>query len=73
MPHLTLYDQLGDMPILGAIVGRAGRGSEPVGREGPESSPKVSPVTRGTCGGGALCSKWILPKKKAWTPPPLTN
>ena len=22
MPHLTLYDQLGDMPILGAIVGR---------------------------------------------------
>ena len=21
MPHLTLYDQLGDMPILGAIIG----------------------------------------------------
>ena len=21
-PHLTLYDQLGDIPILGAIVGR---------------------------------------------------
>ena len=44
MPHLTLYDQLGDMPILGAIVGR---GSEPVGRRGPESSPKVSSMTRG--------------------------
>ena len=22
MPHLTLYDQLGEMPILGTIVGR---------------------------------------------------
>ena len=22
MPHLTIYDQLGDMPIMGAIVGR---------------------------------------------------
>ena len=22
MPHLTLYDLLGDMPFLGAIVGR---------------------------------------------------
>ena len=30
MPHLTLYDQLGDMPILGAIVGRPGSG-----RQGP--------------------------------------
>ena len=40
-----------------------GCGSEPVGRRCPESSPKVSPMTRGTC--GALCSKWILPKKKA--------
>ena len=35
MPHLTLYDQLGDMPILGAIVGRPGSGSELVGRQGP--------------------------------------
>ena len=42
MPHLTLYDQLGDIPILGAIVGTwAGSGSKPVGRRGPESSPKV--------------------------------
>ena len=32
MPHLTLYDQLGDMPILGVIVGWGqGGGSEPVG------------------------------------------
>ena len=22
MPHMTLYDQLGDMPVLGAIVGQ---------------------------------------------------
>ena len=54
MPHnLTLYDQLGDMPILGAIVGR---GSEPIGRRGPESSPKVSPMT-GAPVHGALGSK----------------
>ena len=31
VPHLTLYDQLGDMPNLGAIV-IVGRGLEPVGR-----------------------------------------
>ena len=49
MPHFTLYDQLGDMPILGAIIGRGdGRGSEPVGRRGPESSPKVYSMTKGT-------------------------
>ena len=47
MPHLTLYDQLGNMPISSAINGRnswVGRGSEPVGRRGPESSPKVPPM-----------------------------
>ena len=63
MPHLTLYDQLGDMPIsiLGAIVGRGmDRSRLAVGRRGPESSPKVSLMTKCTCGG--LCSKWILPK-----------
>ena len=32
MPYLTLNDQLGDIPILGAIVGRGVRGSEPVER-----------------------------------------
>ena len=46
----------------------AGRGSEPVRRWGPESSLRVSPMTRGTC--GTLCSKWILQKK--WLGPPLT-
>ena len=46
MPHLTLYDQLGDMPILGAMP-IVGRGLEPLGRRGPESSPKVSFMTRG--------------------------
>ena len=36
MPHLTLYDQLGDMPILAAIVGGGGgRGLELVGHQGP--------------------------------------
>ena len=33
MPQLTLYDQLGDIPILGAIEG-VRRGSWPVGRRG---------------------------------------
>ena len=47
MPHLTLYDQLGDMPTFGHNSW-AGRGSEPVGRRGPESSPKVFPKTRPT-------------------------
>ena len=61
MPHLTLYDQLGDIYAYLERNSWAGRGSEPVGRRGPESSPKVSPMTRGTC--GALGSKWILPKK----------
>ena len=45
MPHLTLYDELGDMPILGAIVRRS---SEPFGRRGPNYPPKVYPMTRGT-------------------------
>ena len=74
MPHLTLYDQLRDMPILGAIVGRggAGRGSEAGGRQGPESSLKVSPSTRDTCGTRpyALCSKWIIQKRHEPPPPP---
>ena len=49
MPHLTLYDKLGDMPILGAIVGRGvARSRLPVGRRGPESSPNIYPMIRGT-------------------------
>ena len=42
-------------------------------RRGPESSPKVSPMTRGTC--GALSSKLILQKNGGGgtpAPPPLT-
>ena len=46
VPHLTLYDQLGDMPLLGAIVGRGVAWSWLGARRGPESSPKVFPMTR---------------------------
>ena len=45
----------------------AGRGSETVGRRGPGTSPKVSPIIRGTC--SAQSSKLILPKMLPWTPP----
>ena len=45
-----------------------GRGSETVGRRGPGTSPKVSPIIRGTCGAQSL--KLILPKILPWTPPP---
>ena len=49
----------------------AGRGSETVGRRGPRTSPKVSPIIiRGTC--GAQSSNLILQKNLPWTPP-LTN
>ncbi len=51
------------MAILGVHIW-AGRGSEPVGRRGPEPSPKGSLMTRGTC--GAPSSKLIFPKKFAW-------
>ena len=54
------------MAISGSHIW-AGRGPEPVGRRGPETSPKVSPMTRGTC--GATSSKLIFPKKVAWSPP----
>ena len=47
----------------------AGRGSETVGRRGPGTSPKVSPIIRGTCS-AQLSSKLILPKMLPWTPPP---
>ena len=47
MPHLTLYDQLGDMPILGTIVGRGVARSQ-LGAEVPNLRQK-SPLamTRG--------------------------
>ena len=46
----------------------AGRSSETVGRRGPRTSPKVSPITRGTC--GVQSSNLILQKNLPWTPPP---
>ena len=49
----------------------AGRGSERVGRRGPGTSPKVSPIIRGTC--SAQSSKLILPKMLPWTPPLKAN
>ena len=45
----------------------AGRGSETVGRRGPRTSPKVSPIIRGTC--GTQSSNMILQKNLPWTPP----
>lgn len=42
----------------------AGRGSETVGRRGPRTSPKVSPIIRGTC--GAQSSNLILQKNLPW-------
>ena len=38
-----------------------------VGRRGPRTSPKVSPIIRGTC--GAQSSNLILQKNLPWTPP----
>ena len=62
MPNLTLYDQLGDMPILGEIVGQGVAGSR-----GPESWPKVSPMTRGPRLKMDPHKKWLVPP----CPPPL--
>ena len=46
----------------------AGRSSETVGRRGPRTSPKVSPIIRGTR--GAQSSNLILQKNLPSTPPP---
>ena len=47
MPHLTLYAQLGNTPILGTLVGRGmARSRLGVKTQGHESSPKVSPMTK---------------------------
>ena len=46
----------------------AGRSSETVRHRGPRTSPKVSPIIRGTC--GAQSSNLILQKNLPWTPPP---
>ena len=44
----------------------AGRGSETVGRRGPRTSLKVTPIIRGTC--GAQSSNLIFQKNVPWTP-----
>ena len=54
------------MAIPGAHI-RAGRGSEPVGRQGPETSPKCCNMY-GPCWATAI-SKLMFPKKYAWYPP----
>ena len=46
---------------------RAGRGSEPVGRRGPETSPKCW-YMYGPCWATSI-SKLMFPKKYAWYPP----
>ena len=46
---------------------RAGRGLEPVGRQGPETSPKCW-YMYGPCWATAI-SKLMFPKKYAWYPP----
>ena len=54
------------MAIPGAHI-RAGRGSEPVGRQGPEASPKCW-YMYGPCWATAI-SKLMFPNKFAWYPP----
>ena len=54
------------MAIPGAHI-RAGRGSEPVGRRGPKTSPKCW-YMYGPCWATSI-SKLMFPKKYAWYPP----
>ena len=58
------------MAIPGAHI-RAGRGSEPVGRRGPKTSPKCW-YMYGLCWATSI-SKLMFPKKYAWYPPLKTN
>ena len=58
------------MAIPGAHI-RAGRGSEPVGRQGPEASPKCW-YMYGPCWATAI-SKLMFPNKFTWYPPPLNQ
>ena len=67
MPHITTKNQNSHMAITGAHV-RAGRGSEPVGRQGPETAPKCWYMYV-PCWATAI-SKLMLPNKYAWYPPP---
>ena len=66
MPHMTTKNQNSHMAIPGAHI-RAGRGSEPVGRQGPETSPKGW-YMYGPCWATAI-SKVMFPNKYAWYPP----
>ena len=71
MPHLTLYDQLGDMPILGAKVGR-GVARSRLGAEVPNLRQKFSlclgaPVVPYAQNGSSQ-KKWLGPPS-----PPLKN
>ena len=66
MPHMTTKNQNSHMAIPGALI-RAGRGSEPVGRQGPETSPKCW-YMYGPCWATAI-SKLMFPNKYAWYPP----
>ena len=63
---MTTKNQNSHMAIPGAHI-RAGRGSEPVGRQGPETSPKCW-YMYGPCWATAI-SKLMFPNKYAWYPP----
>ena len=66
MPHMTTKNQNSHMAIPGAHI-RAGRGSKPVGRQGPETSPKCW-YMYGPCWATAI-SKLMFPKNMLGTPP----
>ena len=66
MPHMTAKNQSGHMAVPGALI-RAGRGSGPVGRRGPETSPGCWCVY-GPCWAAAI-SGLMFPNKCAWYPP----
>ena len=68
VPGLPLYDHLGPGGIDYFTPNFwVGRSSETVGRRGPRTSPKVSPIIRGMC----QKLKSNPPKKFALDPPSL--
>ena len=64
VPHMTTKNQNSHMAIPGAHV-RVGRGLEPVGRQGPETSPKCW-YMYGPC----WALKIDVPKQICLVPPP---
>ena len=66
VPHMTHQGPLVGVPIFGSHIW-AGRGSEPVWRRGPKTSPRVSPMYRGTS--QVPCRKLRLPLKFGCLPP----